>query len=1239
MNPKKYGLLVCLLAYILAQGNAYAQTSSVEYPEVLPPSPEASAFAKYGELPVSTYSGTPNIEIPIFNASYGDINLPIALQYHASGIKVDEEASWVGLGWVLQAGGVITRTIMGKDDFHNPTYFTSSLPDFEKSLIGSYPGYTGPSIFNFDCDFEYLNFLNIPDNLQSNNSGLDFQPDQYTYNFGGFAGTFAVKRSTSGDPETIFANNFEKLQFKPIWNISEVTIEGFEVTDPDGFVYTFEEMEFNYELSPPSPSAWYLTSIESSAGKRIDLSYIRRSANVSNIGAVRGTGITPICVVTGGSGTIGGCPTNFSSEVIFQTPRQYDIPVLSEIDFHSGVVKFHSTNTQRLDLPGGNRLNSIEVFMKKASGSLESLPAKKFQFAYDYLKSSGLPSQWDIDGATQFFPYTDEHLGWRLKLEKVIEASNDGSIPLGNCPTHSFSYIESPSLPAKTSLARDHWGYFNGKTGNTELHPEFKGIIAQFFNQYYEFDGADRKASPNHSKAFSLEQITYPTGGTTSITYEGNTFDYLASSEHDDYADYVSEQSSQIDNGTIVLWQPGTVDFTVGPSSTPNGFSEVEIEVTFVCDQNNGCPTNGDQSVAYARVYKSNWQEVPNSILTLDNASCLNDCNERKATLTLNLAAGDYFVKAATNHANIPYVDVRVIQGTIANIIQGGGLRVSELITHDGEDVANDIHRIFEYHYWEDRDGDGTDEEYSYGRRLARPIYGRFSGSSQWEEGIDGGGTTQCLETLYLQFNISANSLAPLRGYGGMIGYDKVVEKFGRNGTQTGIHGRSEYHYHNQPDVVKSYFFRRPPGLPNFPHEESSLNGMLKLQEDYSSTDQLVRKLENSYSAYSTKEAIMGIYQEAYNVSSDGSCGVIPSPCQVMSFIYPVAYKTWPRLFTSAETIYASEGSGSVKTSTLFLYDANLKQVRSKSMSNSDGSVYRTEFRYAEEGGTGVPAEMYDPLNPNFKHMLGIVVEETSLLTGSPIGRTVKNFQYDVAGDRILMGNTQMFPTANSEMIQMNYEYDDDSNLEQVQRDVGQPQCFLWGYHESLPIARVINAEEREVAYTSFEEEGETFVGNWIINSSNGGWGSSNAKTGRFSFDLTPERSLGRYIPTTGTYILSYWVKGANPSTNLSRTLIHSSEPDKNGFVYYEYEIYANAGSTFGLTGTGYNVSLDEVRLYPEKAQMSTLCYDEDHMIHTQTDVNNFSIYYTYDGLNRLVEVRDQNGFLVQEYDYKYYTE
>src|SRR5690606_1637214 len=115
MNSKTKKLLVTLLIVIAFVVDVRGQ----EIPKlnIIPPSPEASALNKFGNIPVSAYTGVPQFSVPIYTLVSGEITVPITLSYHASGIKVDEEASWVGLGFSLQAGGLISRTIRGKDDF------------------------------------------------------------------------------------------------------------------------------------------------------------------------------------------------------------------------------------------------------------------------------------------------------------------------------------------------------------------------------------------------------------------------------------------------------------------------------------------------------------------------------------------------------------------------------------------------------------------------------------------------------------------------------------------------------------------------------------------------------------------------------------------------------------------------------------------------------------------------------------------------------------------------------------------------------------------------------------------------------------------------------------------------------------------------------------------------------------------------------------------------------------------
>src|SRR6266700_2874972 len=104
-----------------------AQDSANTIGNVSISSPTAASLGKYGDIPVSFHTGIPEISVPIYTIKTGSLLLPIGISYHASGLKVQEQASWVGAGWALNAGGVITREVRGAadDKGYNNGYVTN----------------------------------------------------------------------------------------------------------------------------------------------------------------------------------------------------------------------------------------------------------------------------------------------------------------------------------------------------------------------------------------------------------------------------------------------------------------------------------------------------------------------------------------------------------------------------------------------------------------------------------------------------------------------------------------------------------------------------------------------------------------------------------------------------------------------------------------------------------------------------------------------------------------------------------------------------------------------------------------------------------------------------------------------------------------------------------------------------------------------------------------------------------
>lgn len=98
-----------------------------------PKTPEVYQMQKYGKQDITLYTGRPNINIPLFSIQYGQINLPFKMSYTSNGIRGDEEASRIGLGWYFDLP-MINQTVQGYDDLEmqivQPDYYNYYKPSF-----------------------------------------------------------------------------------------------------------------------------------------------------------------------------------------------------------------------------------------------------------------------------------------------------------------------------------------------------------------------------------------------------------------------------------------------------------------------------------------------------------------------------------------------------------------------------------------------------------------------------------------------------------------------------------------------------------------------------------------------------------------------------------------------------------------------------------------------------------------------------------------------------------------------------------------------------------------------------------------------------------------------------------------------------------------------------------------------------------------------------------------------------
>ena len=244
---------LCLFLFFLSTHIGYTNAQAPQLVKLTPPSPGVAAFQKYGDIPVSAYTGVPSISIPIYSVKFRDISVPISLSYHASGIKVAEEATQVGLGWALNAGGNISRNIMGMDDFVNHAYFndafnsvvdysgrkgpTNYLPTTCVTPMFNNSGDGGPTFFNYNASADLYN-TTVP---------YDFQPDQYYYNFQNKSGKFVLNRQ-----KKVFIQKQENIDIKP------TALDGstWQIISDDGYMYDFTSAETYQDGVPLQTHFW-----------------------------------------------------------------------------------------------------------------------------------------------------------------------------------------------------------------------------------------------------------------------------------------------------------------------------------------------------------------------------------------------------------------------------------------------------------------------------------------------------------------------------------------------------------------------------------------------------------------------------------------------------------------------------------------------------------------------------------------------------------------------------------------------------------------------------------------------------------------------------------------------------------------------------------------------------------------------------------------------------------------------
>lgn len=460
--------------------SAFPQYSQdVQLPTIIPPSPTAQNFMRYGEIPVDHSTGVPKIEIPIYTVKGRKLEVPISISYHASGIKVRDIASEVGLGWVLNAGGMVSRTVNGKHDeslhmhtFENSEELYDSLYDVAWIYEPSITSLIG--IMNFE-HFLNKNFVDVEDPMS----------DRYFYKLpNGTSGVFTYDYNQPNG-EGLITLPYSPYKIERIKN-GTLPRTGFKITDDNGTVYRFQLLP--YQSNPYSE--WFLEEMISPDGKdTIRFEYIEQSGNYESV--------TESFVLQRPTDMGINCyPDNTLStmSVSFGGSANFTSPVLDRIVSSEAVVKFEYAN--REDFDGLNRLTEITVSARNTPNTV----LRKIQFEPKY--------------------FGDAPESKRLGLDHLVITSPGDSEE----EKYTFTYESQvlPPYPRKMSPPRyseDFWGYYNGANSSSMIPANF--ISNSSDRALY---GGNRKPDPTgyYSKACMLKEIKYPTGGKTVFFFERN---------------------------------------------------------------------------------------------------------------------------------------------------------------------------------------------------------------------------------------------------------------------------------------------------------------------------------------------------------------------------------------------------------------------------------------------------------------------------------------------------------------------------------------------------------------------------------------------------------------------------------------------------------------------------------------------------------------------------------------------
>lgn len=1184
---------------------------------ILPPSPTATELAKYGLVPTGLSTGTPSIQIPLHQFSTRHLLIPLTLTYSSGGVKVDQVASWVGMNWSLESGGIITRLVrdVADDDASTDQY---------------------PENFNSDNP-QALDYLQRCADEQF----FDSEPDLYTFNFLGYTGKFLFDRSGKA-----IVMPFQNIKISRLLDaFTEESV--FTITTPDGIIYTFDESEFSktdaigaecgrsYEHK--RETSWYLTQVAHPTGEVVHFEY---GGHVYTYALGVTQNVTKKLGRGGAVTSETQCPDQPSSTCVntMYITGKYLKRIWSS---GFGEIEFVSS-LGRTDLDD-YKLDGINI--KSAGGSL----LKSFYFEYTF------------SNATQYSnSLTTEELRHRMFLTALREKDNS----VVSVRSHLFEYDDINGLPPRLSFAQDHWGYFNGKTNQYFVPLDGQEIRDQLGRKVFSGIGGNREPAAVCNKGLMIK-VTYPTGGFTTLEYEPNTYrgyntitpDAKPLRETIIGADYKTTVTK------ILSFTPSFSQFmTFSLNNSPSSHYGSEDEV----DPLHHIAQISVRDLTAAKIIYSATAEWESTVSSDDLQIYADHSYE------VSVRATGEIVSAAFSSSYLPSPPTRIE----ANIVTGG-VRISRTANYDVITGQNEEKR---YYYAKlsslnISSGKSTISPVYYassavhlsaGGDRAIPdavvcTYGTLYSSSQFNLYPLNG------SNIFYEFVTTANGADFSQGAvehefiinadisGQQVwGFDNILNASTTNsGWDNGLEKRVKYY---KRIGEKSVLLKDVENTYVSDIRNQSETRSLVVRKKYSPVliyntsiacnDENRTKIYYDYKCITNHSHwwVFGFGDKVKCMASgaDNRYVVVGQhPCYgrtedvvtipyALDHIDAIEYRNiayWHYLAAAKEIVYDENGENPLTNLTEYFYENPVHSFLTRvKKTTSEGKVSEERTKYI-----GDYNEVANFSLLKSKHIVDIPIKQEKV-----IGDILTEGRIVILKDNGNFQDLYVYEPSISESIahdpavlipgqykwKTGYAYDADQNLKTISTQNGVRKDYIWGYNAVYPIAEVTQILGDHIAYTSFESDG---VGNWTIPSMdrvNGGY------TGEKSYSLGTG-AISKTVDNTKSYLVSLWTK--SPGNITINGITATLGETLNDWT----RCYATVQSATTVTIGGSGV-IDEVRLCNINARMNTYSYLPGVGVTSYTDANNKTTFFYYDSFGRLKYTRNEKGEILKTFDYNY---